>query len=87
MNIIFICSEENVYKLCQDVSTKHQSEIEKCHVVFISNPTRTVPLWRQRAGKDEDRLVIWVRFLQYSTIFFLLILFALKADQAESYKL
>nr|CAI5823505.1 unnamed protein product [Callosobruchus analis] len=51
--------EENVYKLAQEVTTKHPNEINKCFVVFISNPSRTVPLWRQRAGKDEDKLVIW----------------------------
>nr|CAH7729023.1 unnamed protein product [Callosobruchus chinensis] len=51
--------EENVYKLAQEVTTKHPNEINKCFVVFISNPSRTVPLWRQRAGKEEDKLVIW----------------------------
>lgn len=55
------CSEENVYKLCQEVASKHATEIQKCFVIFVSNPSRTVPLWRQKAGKDEDRLVIWVR--------------------------
>lgn len=54
-----------MYKLCQEVSSRHQSEIQKCYVVFISNPCRTVPLWRQKAGKDEDRLVIWVSLLRY----------------------
>lgn len=64
-NNIFICfySEENVYKLCQEVAAKHAAEIQKCYVVFVSNPSRTVPLWRQKAGKDEDRLVIWVSFV------------------------
>ncbi|KAK9752504.1 N-terminal glutamine amidase [Popillia japonica] len=51
--------EENVYKLCQEVMSKHSTEVSKCFVVFISNHSRTVPLWRQRAGRDEDRLVIW----------------------------
>lgn len=58
----FISSEENVYKLCQDVQQKHPNEINKCFVVFVSNSSRTVPLWRQRAGKDEDKLVIWVKY-------------------------
>lgn len=53
-------SEENVWKLCQDVSIRHPSELQHCHVVFVSNPRRSVPLWRQRAGKDEDKLVVWV---------------------------
>ncbi|KAJ8938271.1 hypothetical protein NQ314_011551 [Rhamnusium bicolor] len=57
---LHICfSEENVYKLAQDVTGRHPNEINKCYVVFISNSSRTVPLWKQRAGKDEDRLVIW----------------------------
>lgn len=53
-------SEENVWKLCQDVATRHPSELQHCHVVFVSNSRRSVPLWRQRAGKDEDKLVVWV---------------------------
>lgn len=64
-SIVF--SEENVYKLCQEVASKHPSEIQKCYVVFVSNVSRTVPLWRQKAGKDEDRLVIWVSI---NTLFF-----------------
>ncbi|VEN37688.1 unnamed protein product [Callosobruchus maculatus] len=32
---------ENVYKLAQEVTTKHPNEINKCFVVFISNPSRT----------------------------------------------
>ncbi|XP_060536488.1 protein N-terminal glutamine amidohydrolase [Cylas formicarius] len=51
--------EENIYKLAEVVNKIYCNEINKCFVVFISNPSRTVPLWRQRAGKDEDRLVIW----------------------------
>lgn len=51
--------EENVWKLCQDVSIRHPSELCKCSVVFVSNEKRTVPMWRQRAGKDEEKLVIW----------------------------
>lgn len=58
-----ISSEENVYKLCQEVAAKHLAEIQKCYVVFISNSSRTVPLWKQKAGKDEDRLVIWVSIM------------------------
>ncbi|CAG4978202.1 unnamed protein product [Parnassius apollo] len=51
--------EENVWKLCQDVSLRIPGELDRCFVVFISNPCRTVPLWKQRAGREEDRLVIW----------------------------
>lgn len=58
-------SEENVWKLCQEVATRHGSELQHCHVAFISNPSRSVPLWRQRAGKDEDKLVVWVSAITY----------------------
>ncbi|KOB65718.1 Protein N-terminal glutamine amidohydrolase, partial [Operophtera brumata] len=54
--------EENVWKLCEDVSIRVPEELDTCYVVFISNPCRTVPLWKQRAGREEDRLVIWVFF-------------------------
>lgn len=49
-----------MWKLCQDVSLRAPEELDRCYVVFISNPCRTVPLWKQRAGREEDRLVIWV---------------------------
>ncbi|XP_050301232.1 protein N-terminal glutamine amidohydrolase isoform X2 [Anthonomus grandis grandis] len=51
--------EENVYKLAEDVAKKYPNELSKCFVVIISNQSRTVPLWKQRAGKDEDKLIIW----------------------------
>ncbi|XP_023288744.1 protein N-terminal glutamine amidohydrolase isoform X2 [Orussus abietinus] len=51
--------EENVWKLCQDIATRHGAELQHCHVAFISNSGRSVPLWRQRAGKGEDKLVVW----------------------------
>ncbi|XP_077298745.1 N-terminal glutamine amidase tungus [Arctopsyche grandis] len=51
--------EENVWKLCQDAYKRVPEEMELCYVVFISNQSKTVPLWRQRAGREEDRLVFW----------------------------
>ncbi|KOX80535.1 Protein N-terminal glutamine amidohydrolase [Melipona quadrifasciata] len=51
--------EENIWKLCQDVATRHGSELQHCYVVFVSNHWRSVPLWRQRAGKSDDKLVVW----------------------------
>lgn len=27
--------------------------------MFVSNERRTVPLWRQKAGRDDEKLVIW----------------------------
>lgn len=49
-----------MWKLCQDASLRVPEELDRCYVVFISNPCRTVPLWKQRAGREEDRVVIWV---------------------------
>ncbi len=51
----FYC-EENVYKLCQLLEDAKL----RSTVVFVSNADRKVPLWRQRAGKDDqDGLVVW----------------------------
>lgn len=58
--ISFVLSEENVWKMCEDVSTRLPSELLHCYVVFVSNKARTIPLWRQRAGETEDKLVIYV---------------------------
>ncbi|XP_018019324.1 protein N-terminal glutamine amidohydrolase isoform X1 [Hyalella azteca] len=57
--------EENVWQLCDSVRRHRPGELSRCHVVFISNDARCVPLWRQRAGKTDDRLVTW----DYSNIF------------------
>ncbi|XP_025090758.1 protein N-terminal glutamine amidohydrolase-like isoform X1 [Pomacea canaliculata] len=51
--------EENVWKLCDHIRTKHPSHLEKCFVVFISNEEKQVPLWHQKASKRPDRLVVW----------------------------
>jgi hypothetical protein len=48
--------EENVYhliKFLSDVPT-----IENTFAVFISNPTRTIPIWCQKSSLDEQP-VIW----------------------------
>nr|XP_045616297.1 protein N-terminal glutamine amidohydrolase-like isoform X2 [Procambarus clarkii] len=60
----FYC-EENVWRLCEYVRTHEGQELVKCFVVFISNESRCVPLWRQRIGKSEDKLITW----DYSNIF------------------
>ncbi|KAF2349480.1 Protein N-terminal glutamine amidohydrolase alpha beta roll [Trinorchestia longiramus] len=52
--------EENVWQLCDSVRRQRPAELSRCHVVFISNEARCVPLWRQRAGKTDERLVTWV---------------------------
>lgn len=38
----------------------HPNELSKCYAVFVSNDGRTVPLWRQKAGRGDDKVVIWV---------------------------
>lgn len=53
-------SEENVWKLCEQVKKTRPSELSKCYAVFVSNEGRTVPLWRQKAGRGDDKVVIWV---------------------------
>lgn len=43
-------------------------ELSKCYAVFVSNEGRTVPLWRQKAGRGDDKVVIWdyhVFFMHY----------------------
>ncbi|CAL4140636.1 unnamed protein product, partial [Meganyctiphanes norvegica] len=60
----FYC-EENIWHLCDHVRRLDPSELSKCYVGFISNNQKCVPLWRQRSGKSEDKLVTW----DYSNIF------------------
>lgn len=36
------------------------TELSNCYAVFVSNEGRTVPLWRQKAGRGDDKVVIWV---------------------------
>lgn len=51
--------EENVWKLADHVRQCSPPELSKTYVVFVSNRKQVVPLWRQRAGRDEEKLVIW----------------------------
>jgi len=51
--------EENVYKICQSLAETSRAELGKAWAVFVSNKKRVVPLWRQKAGRDEEKLVIW----------------------------
>lgn len=55
-----IFSEENVWKLCEQVKKSCPTELSNCYAVFVSNEGRTVPLWRQKAGRGDDKVVIWV---------------------------
>ncbi|RUS73629.1 hypothetical protein EGW08_018602 [Elysia chlorotica] len=52
--------EENVWKLAAHVKEKCSlRESSKCYCVFISNKSKKIPLWQQRASRDADRLVVW----------------------------
>uniref|UniRef100_A0A1L8DA99 Protein N-terminal glutamine amidohydrolase n=1 Tax=Nyssomyia neivai TaxID=330878 RepID=A0A1L8DA99_9DIPT len=51
--------EENVWKLCEQVKKNNPVELAKSYAVFVSNTGRTVPLWRQKAGRGDDKVVIW----------------------------
>lgn len=64
----FHSSEENVWKLCEQVKKQNPNELSKCYAVFVSNERRTVPLWRQKAGRGEDKLVVWVSHYFFSSI-------------------
>lgn len=48
-----------MWKLCEQVKKTHPAELSKCYAVFVSNERRTVPLWRQKAGRGDEKLVIW----------------------------
>lgn len=47
------------------------TELAKCYAVFVSNEGRTVPLWRQKAGRGDDKVVIWVSFKIKISILFM----------------
>jgi hypothetical protein len=48
----FYC-EENIWHLCQEPLFASKT----CHVVFISNLERAVPMWNQRAGRGKP--IVW----------------------------
>lgn len=52
--------EENIYLLCKEIKEKQNEALEHCSVVYISNEDRMVPLWKQKAGVDQQP-VVWVR--------------------------
>ncbi|GFT82769.1 protein N-terminal glutamine amidohydrolase [Nephila pilipes] len=51
--------EENVWKLCEYVKNNQSILLTNCYAVFISNRNQSIPLWCQKSGKDENKLVIW----------------------------
>ncbi|RKP09792.1 N-terminal glutamine amidase-domain-containing protein [Thamnocephalis sphaerospora] len=44
--------EENVYLLAEQL--RQQQPLAEIHAVFISNPQRKIPLWRQQAAREQD---------------------------------
>ncbi|XP_040288541.1 protein N-terminal glutamine amidohydrolase [Bufo bufo] len=50
--------EENVWKLCEYIRDRPRHPLEELYAVFLSNENRTIPIWKQQAGKGEDP-VIW----------------------------
>nr|XP_024382569.1 protein N-terminal glutamine amidohydrolase-like isoform X2 [Physcomitrium patens] len=53
--------EENVYMLCKKLSKVGLAapDASDLFAVFISNPKRQVPIWRQRSSKDAAGLCVW----------------------------
>lgn len=51
--------------MCEQVKRTNPNELERCYAVFVSNVGRTVPLWRQKVGRGDDKVVIWVNELNY----------------------
>ncbi|XP_072021014.1 protein N-terminal glutamine amidohydrolase-like [Amphiura filiformis] len=51
--------EENIWKLCEHISTTRPEELCHCYAAFISNDQRMVPLWMQKARRAPDQPVIW----------------------------
>lgn len=51
--------EENIYLLCKEIQEKQSDMLKSTNVIYISNPNKMVPLWKQKAGVGEQP-VVWV---------------------------
>lgn len=51
--------EENVWKLADKIRSENSKYLQYSSVVFVSNNNCLVPLWKQKAGKDAEGLVVW----------------------------
>ncbi|RWS01621.1 protein N-terminal glutamine amidohydrolase-like protein [Dinothrombium tinctorium] len=50
--------EENVWKLCESISKRHQ--LKQCHVVFVSNDNESIPIFKSKSGDQMlDHLTVW----------------------------
>ncbi|KAI7891808.1 N-terminal glutamine amidase-domain-containing protein [Mucor mucedo] len=50
--------EENIYLLCKEIEEKQPDMLHSTNVIYISNDIKMVPLWKQKAGVDEQP-VVW----------------------------
>jgi len=51
--------EENIWQLCKAIKDGDEAKLAQFLVVFISNRSKTIPLWHQKAGKGDDGVVMW----------------------------
>ncbi|CAE6527365.1 unnamed protein product [Rhizoctonia solani] len=54
--------EENVYLACQALIESNSPCLQSIHVVFLSNPTKTILIWGQRAAQHKMDIgcpVVW----------------------------
>lgn len=51
--------EENIWHLCDHVRKNQPGLLNYVHAVFLSNDCKVIPLWEQRAGTGEEKLVFW----------------------------
>ena len=62
--IVLLFSEENVWWLANKLKEQSEEIVSKADVIFVSNPSRTVPLWHQKAAKIPGNVVVWVCMYQ-----------------------
>lgn len=51
--------EENVWKLCETIRDCCYDLLDDCYVVFISNDSRVIPLWYQKASPQPNTFIVW----------------------------
>jgi len=54
----FYC-EENVWRMCDQISKCQPDILSEYYAVFISNKNKQVPLWMQKQTKDPLTPVVW----------------------------
>lgn len=51
--------EENALLLSKRLAAAGAAPTGSLYLIFVSNPRRQAPLWRQRSSSYEDGLVVW----------------------------